>query len=156
MGNQPTIKNILYSTIHRNRKTIEQIADEMGISANSLYKYCYEGEAGVDMPISRILPLMNITKNYTLLKHIAHLAGFVCVKIPKMASIKKRDEVDILDDYQGCTVVSIKALKDFFNDPTAENYSSAKNALLEVMEKSAQNSKYIDKKMGGQFDLNLD
>ena len=154
MGKGLTVKNILYTTVHRNKKTIDQIADEIGVSANSLYKYCYENEAGVDMPLSRMLPLMNATKNYSLLKHIAHLAGFVLVKIPKLA-ISKKDEFDIIDEYQSATVVSIKTLKDFFNDPTQENYSRAKESLLEVMERCAQNTKYIDKKIDGQFDLEL-
>lgn len=154
MGTFNSIKSILYATVHRNKKTIDQIADEIGISSNSLYKYGYEGEAGVDMPLSRLVPLMKATKNYSLLKHIAHLCGFVCVAIPKVTMTKK-DELDIIDDYQEATVSSIKLLKTFFNEPTEENFNEAKNALLKVMEKCAQNGKYIDRKITAQLDLEL-
>lgn len=38
MAQNKPIKTILYETIHRNKKSVEQIADEIGISANYLYR----------------------------------------------------------------------------------------------------------------------
>lgn len=154
MSTTPTVKNLLYQTIHRNNKTIDQIADEVGKSSNSLYRYCLEGESGSEMPISLLLPIMKSTKNFSLLKHIAALCGFVCVKIPRVG-ISKKDEIDIIDDYQQDTLTSIKLLKEFFNNPNEENYSKAKKSLEVVMEHCASNSKYIDKKLSGQLEMGL-
>lgn len=154
MGCTPTIKMILYNTLHRNHKTIDQIADEVGKSSNSLYRYCLEGESGSEMPISLLVPIMKATKNFLLIKHIAGLCGFICVKIPKVA-INKKNEIDIIDEYQQATIASIKSLKEFFNSPTETNYNKAKDTLREVMEHCASNSKYIDKKLSGQLEMEL-
>lgn len=154
MGTITTVKTLLYSTMHRNHKTIDQIADEVGKSSNSLYRYCLEGESGAEMPISLLIPIMKATKNYSLLKHIASLCGFICVKVPKVA-VNKKAELDIIDDYQETTITSVKALKEFFNNPTEENYNKASGWLYEVMEHCASNSKYIDKKLSGQLEMEL-
>jgi hypothetical protein len=103
----------LYETIHRNKKTVEQIADEMGISANLLYRYGYDGETGADFPLKRLIPLMKATNNYKLLKHIANLCGFVCVKIPR-AKATKKDDFELREEYQEVTSKAQRALKDFF------------------------------------------
>lgn len=154
MGCTPTIKTILYNTLHRNKKTIDQIADEIGRSTNAVYRYCLEGESGSEVPVSLLVPIMKATKNFSLLKHIAHLCGFVCVKIPRV-SLNKKDEIDIIDNYQHATVTSIKLLKEFFSNPTQETFNKAKESLTDVMEECASNSKYIDKKLSGQLEMEL-
>lgn len=154
MGCTTTIKTILYTTLHRNKKTIDQIADEVGRSSNSLYRYCLEGESGSEMPLSLLVPIMKSAKNFSLLKHIANLCGFVCVKIPRV-TLNKKDEIDIIDTYQQTTLTSIKFLKEFFNNPNQETFNRAKDSLTEVMEECASNTKYIEKKLTGQLEMEL-
>jgi len=154
MRHLTSIKNILYSTIHRNKKTIEQIADEIGISANSLYRYGLEGESGTEIPLSRLYPLMKATNNYELLKHLAYLSGYVCIRIPRV-SMNKKDEIDLIDDYQDATILSVKLLKEFFKNPNQDTFNNAKDSLAKVMEYCASNTKYVEKKITGQLEMEL-
>jgi len=71
-----SLKNAIQQTILRNQKTVDHIADEIGRSSNSVYKYGIEGEAGSDMPISLLIPIMKAADNYSILKYIAHICGY--------------------------------------------------------------------------------
>jgi hypothetical protein len=154
MAQYYSLKTIIHSTIHTRNKTVDEIADEIGVASSTLSRYALEGESGSEMPVSRMIPLMKATRDYRLLKHICSVLGFACVKVPNVA-INKKDEIDIIDDYQTATAVSVKLLKDFFNNPNATTYSKAKDSLQLVMESCASNSKYIDKKLSSQLDLEL-
>lgn len=149
-----SLKTAIYITIHRNNKSIDQLADEIGKSSNSLYRYCLEGESGAEMPISLLVPLMKATKNFSILKHLAQLCGFVLVKVPKVG-VNKKEELEIIDDYQTATVNALKFLKDFLTKPTEENYTSLNNSLIQVMELTSSNQKYAEKKLSGQLDMSL-
>lgn len=149
-----TIKTLLYKTIHRNKKSIEQIADEIGITSNSLYRYCLDGESGSDLPLKRLVPLMIATKNFSILDHIARICGFVLIKVPRFAN-KREESIDILDNYQESTGQAQRSLKEFFRNPDQTHYDKAKEALLEVMKQSASADKYIDKSFTGQMELEL-
>lgn len=149
------IKDILYSTIHENKKSVKQIADEIGISTNYLYRACLpEDESGVKFPVQFLLPLMKSTNNYSLLKHIAQLAGFIIVKIPRFKS-KKTDEMDIMEEYQRATIKALESLRQFFENPNSTNYNILDKHLLEVMEKSVSAKKYSGKKLIGQIEMEL-
>jgi len=154
MSTTATIKSILYSTIHRNNKTIDQLADELGISSNTLYRNCLEGESGSEMPMSRLVPLMKATKNYDLLKHIAHLCGFVVVKIPRVA-FTKEEEIDIINEYQNATCLSVSLLKLYFRKTDLETLNRVHDSLREVIEKCVQNSRYAEKKLAGQLEMDI-
>jgi Na+/phosphate symporter len=148
-------KSILYNTIHRNKKGIEQIADEIGVSSNSLYRYCIEGESGSEMPARRLVPLMKATNNYELLKHIAYLCGFVCIKMPRFLKVKN-DELELISDYQETTIRATRELRSFFDNPNAANYDKVSKALREVIEKSVTNQEYCKKTYSGQLEINFD
>ena len=93
MAQIKNIKSILYETIHRNKKTVEQIADEIGISANYLYRSGLPlEESGVKFPVDYLTPLMKTTKNYRILEHIAYLCGFLLVKEQRAAELVNKNE----------------------------------------------------------------
>ncbi len=149
------LKTILYNTIHRNTKTIDDIADEIGVSSNSLYRYCIEGESGSEMPARRLVPLMKATGNFELLKHMAYLCGFVCIKMPKYLKVKA-DEFELINEYQESTVKAARLLKLFFDNPNDKNYNNVSVALREVIEKSVTNNEYCKKTHTGQLEINFD
>ena len=148
-------KTILYNTIHRNKKSINQIADEIGVSSNSLYRYCIEGESGSEMPARRLVPLMKAAENFELLKHIAYLCGFVCIKMPKYLKVKT-DEFEVINEYQDVTVKAASELKTFFDNPNSANYDKVSKALREVIEKSVTNQEYCKKTYSGQLEIDFD
>jgi len=134
---------------------VAQIADETSISPNYLYRATLPlDESGVKFPLEYLVPLMNATKNYTVLDHIAKLCGFLLVKVPKFKSVKM-DNVELLSTYQDATVKAVNSLKEFLANPTAINYQKVDESLRLVMEKSVQASKFCDKTFIGQTELDL-
>ena len=155
MSQYTTIKNLLYETIHRGKKPVEQIADEMGISANYLYRAGMPLDgSGVKFPLEYLVPLMKTTRNYKILKHLARLCGFILVREPRFRGYKG-DEIDLVDDYQHTATKAVHALKLFLNEPTLANYKRTNEALNEVLEQSAKAQRYCTKKISGQLELDL-
>lgn len=150
-----TIKTTLYQTIHRNKKSVEQIADEMGISASYLYRAGLPtDESGVKFPVEHITPLVKATKDNSILEHLASLNGCILVKVPHYIN-SKSDEIDMVDEYQDATTKALRALKEFLNKPDAVHYEAVQTALQTVMSKSATAQRYVDKRMSGQIEMEL-
>jgi len=78
-------------TIRGSKKSVEQLADELGCSASLLYRYGLEGESGADMPLKRLLPLMAATNNYRILRHLNSRCGFLTVSQPRVRRLKAKD-----------------------------------------------------------------
>ncbi len=85
------LKTSLYLTIHGSKKSVEQIADECGITANYLYRSCLEGESGCRFPLDLLLPLMQATGDYQVLDHINRRTGRVTASAPRVRALKKKD-----------------------------------------------------------------
>ena len=155
MKSTQDIKDVLYETVHENKKPVKQIADEIGISSNYLYRSALpDDESGVKFPLQNVIPLMKATNNYSLLRHIAKVSGFITIKMPVMKS-EKKDEIDIIDSYQGSTLKALNALRLFFENPSSINYQNVDKSLIEVMEKSASAQKYAEKKLIGQLEMEI-
>jgi len=154
MKSTGTLKDYIYETIHRNSKNIKILADELGISENLLYKYGYDGDNGTDLPLGRLIPLMKVTENYTILQHIAHLCGFVCVKLPKFKAVKG-ETFEIINGYQESTTKCIREMKKFFDQPSEDTLKNVNDALKEVIQLSVSNSHYCDKMHKAQYDMEL-
>jgi hypothetical protein len=146
------IKTLIYATIHRNKKPIAEIAELMGVSQPSLYRYGLENESGAEMPLSRLIPLMRATSNYSILERIAYLCGFILVKMPRFRA-RKMDEIDMIDGYQGTTVRALASMKKFLDTPTAKNYKEVEAILLEVMQRSSEAQKFCKKELIGQTEM---
>jgi len=148
-----TLKECLYKTAHRNKKPVKLIADETGISENYLYRACLPNDqSGVKFPVEYLIPLMKATGDYTILSHLATVAGFILVKTPKFRNLKGESS-EILDEYQESTINALKALKDFFKSPTKAGKDAVDEALVKVMEQSQAAKKYTDKYYTGQPEL---
>lgn len=146
------IKNKIYRTIHRNKKPIEMIADEIGISTESLYRYGLSSSSGSDIPLKRLIPLMKSTGDYSILKHIAMLCGFVLVKIPRYKA-HKGDANEIISNYQQAGSTAVDSLIKFFKTPTPKNYAKVKDALDKMMEENVGTKKYVEKEYAGQIEI---
>lgn len=150
-----SIKSCLYETIHRNKKSVAQLADETGISSNYLYRSALPtDESGVRFPLDYLLPLMKATGNFSVLKHIANLCGFILIPFPRFKQNKK-EKNEMIAEYQDSTVTATKKLIAFFNDPTEENFKDSSKALHEVLEKSCSAKQIIEKEFKGQMELYL-
>jgi len=154
--NKMSLKDIIYETIHRNKKPIKQIADEIGVSDNYLYRICLpelvDNGSGAKFPLDLLVPVMNVTRNYSRLTHIAALCGCVVVKLPSFKS-KISDHQKMIADYQKVTSDANGALLKFFEKPDSNRLQEVQQALDLVMEHSACNQKYIEKVYNGQTEI---
>lgn len=156
-----TLKEVMYKTIHRNKKSVDQIAEEIPISSNYLYRAGlpvegkHEKKNGIKFPVEYLIPLMKATQDYSILKYIAFRCGFILVKLPRVAT-NKMDEVDMVSAYQDVATKAVRSLKEFLNDPSdKDNHKSFDAAMQHIVEESVSVKKYCDRKASGQFDLEL-
>jgi hypothetical protein len=151
------LKDYLYDTIHRNKKTVEQLADETGISDNYLYRACLpvndkKSKSGVKFPIEHLVPLMKAANDFSILKYIAQICGFLLVKLPVFTG-KPAIDMELLSQYQQCTARAIGAMLEFFKSPSPGNFEKVSNALHDVMIKSVEAKKYCEKTTNAQIEM---
>lgn len=85
------LKTQILMTIRGSKKSVEQLADELGCSASLLYRYGLEGESGADLPLKRLIPLMQATGDHRVLRHLNARCGFVTVSQPRVRKLKTKD-----------------------------------------------------------------
>ena len=84
-----TLKDCLYETIHKNRKPLKLIAEEIGMSENYLTRAALpdqeesETGSGCRFPLKKLIPLIRATGDFSLLDHIESSLGRVAVRMPK-------------------------------------------------------------------------
>ncbi|MGK9367549.1 phage regulatory CII family protein [Melioribacter sp. Ez-97] len=151
-----SLKEALYNTIHRNKKSINEIAEECSCSASVLYRYCADEDTTsyADFPLRRLIPLLNATNDDSILDYLEARRGRIAFRIPKVA-IKKMDEGVIVEEYQKATIEAVAALRKFLSEPNKKNFDIVEDALINCMKSTASCKKYCDKKMSGQLEMNL-
>ena len=84
-----TMKDFLYETVHRSKKPLKLIAEEIGMSENYLTRAALpdqeESETGTGcrFPLKKLIPLIRSTQNYAMLDYIEHAVGRVAIKLPQ-------------------------------------------------------------------------
>lgn len=92
-----TIREALYDTVHRNKKPLKAIAEEIGLSENYLTKMVLadkeESETGTGcrFPLSKIIPVIRATGDFSVLDCIERSLGRVAIKTPPPTSASLRD-----------------------------------------------------------------
>jgi len=149
-----TLYESIYKTLHRSAKELTEIADDCGLSANSLYRYSSQEDSTsfADLPLRRLLPIMNSTNNDTILDFLEMKRGRIAFRIPRVACTKLNDS-EMVEHYQNVTIDAVKTLRQFLSNPTKKNYKYIEDALREVMQESASINKYVAKKACGQGDF---
>lgn len=144
-------------TLDFKKKPVNDIAAELGVSENLVYRWSQsEDSVGfADIPIKRLLSIMNTTNCDAILDYLEARRGRVAVRVPKVLA-SKRNENEMVSEYQTLTITAIKALKDFLNKPNCENYHKIDGALKVVMQETASINKYAKKKVSGQFEFDYD
>lgn len=83
-----TVKECLYETIHRNKKPLKLIAEEIGISESYLTRSALpdieelDTGTGCRFPLKKLVPLIRATGDYSVLDNIEHNLGRVGVALP--------------------------------------------------------------------------
>ncbi len=126
-----TLKDCLYRTIHRNRKPLKALAEELGISENYLSRAALpdseESETGTGcrFPLKKLIPLIRATGDYSTLDYIERSLGRVAVALPENGARSLRDVCRL----------SLKAVGEFGD-------------LMREVEKSVKDDLVTDAEMG--------
>ncbi len=78
---------VIYKTVHKAKQSVEELADELGLAASTLYRVSNPNDEQARLAIQHTLPLMRITRDYSILRHLASRTGHVLFKVPR-GSIK--------------------------------------------------------------------
>lgn len=84
-----TLKDCLYSTIHRNRKPLKLIAEEIGMSENYLTRSALpdpeesDTGSGCRFPLKKLIPLIRATGDFSVLDLIEDSLGRVAIPVPR-------------------------------------------------------------------------
>ena len=150
-----TIKLLLHDTLLSSKKSVPLLADETGMSTSYLYRACNpEDESNARFPLDYLVPLMHATNNYSVVKHIANLCGFVLTVLPRPKSNRKEKNA-FISEYQDITVTAAKHLIKFFDEPTEDNFKTVSVSLQKVLETSISAKLSVEKEYSGQFEMYL-
>jgi AcrR family transcriptional regulator len=152
-----TLKEAIYQTIHRNsNKSINDIAEECGLSASSLYRYCADEEttSHAELPLRNLLSILNSTNNDCILDYLDARRGRIAFNVPK-ADLSKLEEGELVDEYQQMTIDAVSALRRFLSKPDAKNYEKIESALRDIMQITASLNQYCSKKSTGQLEMKI-
>ena len=107
---------------------IEELADALGIKPGMLYRLSNPLDEDARINSKHLIPLMEKTRDYSILKHLASRLGFVMVRLPRVRTAR---EVEIAE-YQASQAAALKALVGFYHGTkTAEEALGAIQAELE-------------------------
>ncbi len=86
--NVRTLRESLYDTIHRNKKPLKAIAEEIGMTENYLTKAALPDQdesdtgTGCRFPLKKLVPLIRTTNDFAVLDCIERSLGRVAIKMP--------------------------------------------------------------------------
>jgi len=92
-----TLREALYETIHRNKKPLKVIAEEIGMSENYLTRSALpdledsETGTGCRFPLKKLIPLIRSTNDYSVLDNIEHSLGRFGVLLPPVGNASTTD-----------------------------------------------------------------
>ncbi len=125
------LKSQLYLTVHGAKKSVQQLADEMGISASYLYRACLDNEeSGCRFPLDLLLALMNASGDYRILDHLNARCNRVTVSLPRVGRLKKKDPQVINEINRNFHDVMAKVLE-FYSNPDRGKIPEIERALHE-------------------------
>ncbi len=131
-----TFLSELHATVHRSRKTPEEIADDIGISYSMLCRMVLDGDSGTTFDLRRYIPLLRATKNYRTLKYLANHFGFLLVKAPKGRKSKSGNGA-LMNGFQKAAAEIVKAFLDFTEHPDEAGKRKTVALIMDHMEQAA-------------------
>jgi len=141
------IKKLLYKTIHRAKLSVDELADLLGVSSSTLYRCGNPNDESARFPLERVIPLMEATKDYSILHHLARRTGHVVFKIPRAAARSQEK----LHEFQVAFTTCFSALLSFYKDEISKEDTIAKiDALISA---AAAHRRDVEKSGQGKLEL---
>lgn len=134
-----TLDQVVALTIRRYRggEGIEELADALGIKPGTLYRLSNPLDEEARINSKHLIPLMERTKDYSVLKHLASRLGFLMVRLPRVRSARESD----LAEYQASQAAATKAVCGFYLG--TKGAEEALEAIRAEMERAAGFQKAI-------------
>lgn len=107
-----TLDQVVAQTIRRYRggEGIEELADHLGIKPGMLYRLSNPLDEEARINSKHLIPLMEKTRDYSILKHLASRLGFVLVRLPRVRSARETE----IAEYQASQAAALKAVCAFY------------------------------------------
>lgn len=125
------LKTSLHLTVHGSKKSVEELADKMGISASYLYRACLDGESGCRFPLDLLIPLMQATGDYSVLDHLNARSERITVSLPRVRKMKRKDP-EVVNTIQANFNDAFALFYKFWSDPSRQ---VDRDALLQALHK---------------------
>ncbi len=127
-----------------NKATVSQMADGVGSVESTVYRWGLPADgSGHGMPLKKLISLMFATKDFRILRHLAHRCGFALVKIP-FNKIKARGIAEV-QGLQKAANAAVNALIDLYDGKSDANAEEIRDQLWSVIEEAAGQSKRIER-----------
>ena len=145
-----SLKKVLWKNVHGSSKKIEQIANEMGVSKEIVYRWCLESTSGADMPLKRLVDLTMVTKRKDVLRTVAAQCNCFLVRYPRRGANRLEKTAMINNYQQDCNNAVSLLLKwvNFGDDNTAIR-------LQRALRKVSEESYSIEKRVNNTNQLEL-
>ena len=125
---EETIEEWLHRIIVRNpRITLDELAEELGVRTNDLYEWGNINQPR-RFPLPLLLPLIRVSGDTSILKHLAAQTGMVIFKIRKRSKSGLETAEDILEYLQRFAEVLNSIIEAFKN----KNNANKKETLREI------------------------
>lgn len=127
MTNHKTIEDAVYSTVHHNNRTVEDISAQTGTGKNHLYRMANPHDE-CNLPVRLLVPLMNVTEDFCILDFLARKTGHICIKQPRGIRKGTDPRMDI-STYSKEFNEMLNVIYDFINNPTDAKRDIVDNML---------------------------
>ncbi len=134
-----TLDQVVAATVRRYRggEGIEELADALGVKPGTLYRLSNPLDEEARINSKHLIPLMEKTRDYSILKHLAARLGFVMVRLPRVRAAREAE----LAEYQASQAAAMKAVCGFYHG--RQSAEAALTAIQAELEKAAGFQKAI-------------
>jgi len=148
------LQEALWRTVHKSkRKSPKEIAGDLGISLNYLYRSVLPdtGGSGCNFPLKKLVPLMASTKDYSVLKVIASECGHLITRPPRTARNRMEKAEMMLMFQKEC----LNTIEKLLNHSSHDDITVINGSITRLMEYSEGVRKRI-KQDNGQMEIILE
>ncbi len=144
------LQMLIQKLILKGAHSTEELADVMAVSENMVYRLGLP-DGPIEKAVRRVIALMNLQKDYSLVKEICTKTGHLCVKVPRVARNRQEDS-EMVMHYQELVNEAVRMMLDYVKDRNIET----KEALLVKLDDVASESVGISKRVQNDGQLELD
>jgi hypothetical protein len=143
---------LIYELIHRNKLSIDDLAEVLGVSSNYIYKMGLNEDSPSfsDIGVRRLIAIMKAQGDDRIVRYMCQRFGGVFVRLPRVAK-DKSESAEMIAYYQESVTNTIKLMIDYFRNPSPNARAVLINMLDDVTAKTVGIRKRVEK--DGQFNL---